>query len=92
MTDESNLPAPADLGEIDSEMVQLQTEMADTKGKEFDYWANEGKQARYRQLVEAKERGASVPARGSALDAEILSIQANMATPDYMNDLSEQAR
>lgn len=69
MADESNLPVPTDPGGIDSEMAQLEKEMADTRGREFDYYQNEGKQARYRQLVEVKERGASVPATGQAVEA-----------------------
>lgn len=47
---------------LDSEISTLEAEMADTKGREpGGYWNDEGKQARYRQLLEAKESGGAVP-------------------------------
>ena len=41
---------------IADEIRQLEKESADTKGREFDYWSNPGKQQRLRELYEMQER------------------------------------
>ena len=41
---------------IEAELAQLNIEMADSKGKKFDYWTNPEKQARWRELDAALQR------------------------------------
>ena len=61
MADESNLPVPTDPGEIASELATLETEMADTRGRDpAGYWNSETKQARYRTLLETKDKAGPV--------------------------------
>ena len=41
---------------ISEEKAQLEKEMADTKGRQYDYWRNPAKQDRYRTLLEIEEK------------------------------------
>ena len=52
------VPAPGQttMQSITSELAQLRIEMSDTKGKQYDYWKNEAKQARFRELVQVEEK------------------------------------
>ncbi len=65
--------------------------MADTRG---DYYRDTDKQARYRDLLEAKESGAQAPALPSAVDAEIADIERKMqdGQGEYWHSPEMQAR
>lgn len=50
---------------IKEELAQLQKEAADSHGKQYDYWHNDEKQARLRELLEMEERVNQGPQRSS---------------------------
>jgi len=73
MTDEATDVAPAPLTESESsELRSLETEMADTRGRDFagpwqsQYWSNPEKQARARELLDREAEGGAMTPVASA--------------------------